>query len=152
MGRQQHSFDAEIREGRGGGAFVEVPFDVKAAYGSARPRVKVTFDGEPYRGSIAPMGGTSLIGILKDIRGKIGKDIGDSVRVTVEPDDAPREIEVPDDVRAALRKARLETVFDRLAYTHRREHINAVVEAKRPDTRQRRIDNMIAMLRGSGGK
>jgi len=152
MGKQRHSFDAIIREGRGGGAFVEVPLDVKSVFGSARPKVKVTFDGEPYRGSIAPMGGASLIGILKDIRTKLGKDVGDSVRVTVEADDAPRELEVPDDVRAALRNAKLEAVFDRLAYTQRKEHINAIVEAKRADTRQRRIDNMIVMLRGSGGK
>ena len=152
MAKQKHSFDAVIREGRGGGAFVEVPLDVKSLFGSARPRVKVTFDGEPYRGSIAPMGGASLIGILKDIRVKLGKDIGDSVRVTVEPDESPREIDVPDDVRAALRNAQLEALFERLAYTHRREHINAIVEAKHADTRQRRIDNMIVMLRGSGGK
>jgi hypothetical protein len=152
MAQQKHSFDAVIRGASGGGAFVEVPLDVKTVFGSARPKVKVTFDGEPYRGSIAPMGGASLIGILKDIRTKLGKDIGDSVHVTLEPDDAPREVDVPYDVRAALRSAQLETVFDRLAYTHRREHINAIVEAKRPDTRQRRIQNMIVMLRGSGGK
>ena len=64
------TFTAVIKEGRGGGAFVEVPFDVKATFGAARPKVKVTFDGEPYRGTIAPMGGASLIGILKDIRMK----------------------------------------------------------------------------------
>jgi hypothetical protein len=139
-------FEAVIKEGRGGGAFVEVPFDVKATFGSARPKVAVTFDGVPYRGTIAPMGGASLIGILKDIRGKIGKDIGDRVRVTVDLDTAPRDVTLPDDVRAALRKARLETAFEKLSYTHRKEHINAIDEAKQPQTRARRIEKLIAML------
>jgi hypothetical protein len=139
-------FEAVIREGRGGGAFVEVPFDVKATFGSARARVAVTFDGVSYRGTIAPMGGASLIGILKDIRSKIGKDIGDKVRVTLELDTALREVTLPADVRAALREARLEAAFEKLSYTHRKEHINAVEEAKQSQTRARRIDKLIAML------
>ena len=139
-------FEAVIKEGRGGGAFIEVPFDVKATFGSARPKVSVTFDGVPYRGTIAPMGGVSLIGILKDIRTKIGKDIGDKVRVTVDLDTAPREVALPDDVRAELRKAKLEAAFEQLSYTHRKEHINAIEEAKQPPTRARRIEKMIAML------
>lgn len=139
-------FEAVIKEGRGGGAFIEVPFDVKATFGSARPKVSVTFDGVPYRGTVAPMGAVSLIGILKDIRAKIGKDIGDKVRVTVDLDTAPREVALPDDVRAALRKAKLEAAFENLSYTHRKEHINAIEEAKQPQTRARRIEKMIAML------
>ena len=143
----KHSFDAVIREARGGGAFVEVPFDVKAEYGSARPKVLATFDGEVYRGTIASMGGVAMIGMLKDIRAKLKKDIGDRVRVTVEADDAPREIEVPADLRKALRAARLEAAFDKLSFTHRREYVNAVEEAKRPETRQRRIEKTIEALR-----
>jgi hypothetical protein len=125
---------------------VEVPFDVKAAFGSARPKVLVTFDGVPYRGSIAAMGGSALIGVLKEIRAQLGKDIGDHVRVTVVADAAPREIAVPDDLRAALREARLEAAFDRLSYSHRKEHVQAIEEAKQPATRQRRIAAAIAMV------
>ena len=139
-------FNAVIQDAGGGGAFVEVPFDVKAAFGSARPKVKVTFDGAPYRGSIAPMSGMFLIPILKGIRGKIGKDIGDEVRVTVELDAEPRVVEVPDEVRNALRSAKLEAAFDKLSYTHRKEHINAIREAKQPATRKRRIDKLIESL------
>ena len=140
------TFTATIQEGRGGGAFVEVPFDVKAEYGSARPKVKITFDGVPYRGSIAPMGGASLIGILKDIRARIGKDIGDSVTVTVELDTEERVIEMPADVRAALRKTQLEQAWEKLSYSHQREHINAINEAKKPETRARRIEKMLEAL------
>ena len=145
------TFDATIREGRGGGAFVELPFDAKAVFGSARAKVQVTFDGNPYRGTVAPMGGAYLIGVLKDIRKTLGKDIGDTVRVTVELDDAAREIAVPADVAAALKQARLERVFDGMAFTHRKEYINAITEAKKPETRQRRIDSMLAALRERSG-
>jgi hypothetical protein len=141
-------FDAVIQEGRGGGAFVEIPFDVKAELGSARPRVKVTFDGVAYRGTIASMGGVSLIGILKDIRAKIGKDIGDRVRVTLEADTAPREVEVPRDVAQALKAAKLHAVFEKMSYTHRKEYITAIEEAKKPETRARRIEKMIEDLAG----
>jgi hypothetical protein len=140
-------FDAIIQEGRGGGAFVEVPFDVKAELGTARPKVKVTFDGVPYRGTIASMGGVSLIGILKDIRAKIGKDIGDKVRVTVEADAAPREVEVPADVAEALKAAKLSAAFENMSYTNRKEYINAIAEAKKPETRARRIEKMIGELK-----
>jgi Domain of unknown function (DUF1905)/Bacteriocin-protection, YdeI or OmpD-Associated len=144
-----HTFDAEIREGRGGGAFVEVPFDVKAAFGSARPKVRVTFDGEPYRGSIASMGGVSLIGVLREIRSRLGKDVGDTVRVTVEPDDAPREVAVPDDLRSALRDGGLDDAFAALAYSQRREYVEAIEEAKKPETRRRRIEKALERLRSS---
>ena len=139
-------FDAIIQEGRGGGAFVEVPFDVKAEFGSARPKVNVTFDGEAYRGIITPMGGVSLIGILKDIRAKIGKDVGDKVRVTVEADTAPREVAMPTDVAKALKTTKLLDVFEAMSFTHRKEHINAIEEAKKQETRMRRIEKMIEDL------
>ena len=145
------TFDATIKEGRGGGAFVELPFDAKAVFGTARAKVKVTFDGEPYRGTIAPMGGAYLIGVLKDIRRTIGKDIGDTVSVTVQMDDTPREVPVPADVASALKQARLDGVFDGMAFTHRREYINAINEAKKPETRQRRINSMLAALRERSG-
>jgi hypothetical protein len=143
----KRSFDAVIQEGRGGGAFVAVPFDVKAEFGSARPKVLATFDGEAYRGTIVSMGGVAMIGMLKEIRAKLKKDIGDRVRVTVEADAAPREVELPADLRQALRAAGLEAAFDRLSYTHRKEYVKAVEEAKRPETRQRRIEQTIEALR-----
>jgi len=115
------SFTAVIREGRGGGAFVEFPFDVKSGFGSAQPKVRVTFDDETYR----------------------GKGIGDEVRVSVEADTEPREVTLPADVGAALRKARLEKAFDELSYTHRKEHIQAIEGAKRPETRARRIAKLL---------
>ena len=54
-------------------------------------------------------------------------------------------------VAAALKQARLERVFDGMAFTHRKEYINAITEAKKPETRQRRIDSMLAALRERSG-
>lgn len=143
---EERKFNAEIEEGPGGGAFVEVPFDVKKEFGNARAKVTVMFDDIPYRGSIAVMGGRYLIGILKDIRAKLDKDIGDKVSVTVTLDEAPREVTVPADLKTALEKAKLEAAFDKLSYTHRKEHVKAIEEAKQPATRERRIQKTLDML------
>ena len=86
-----HEFDAVIQKVHDqDGAYVAVPFDVKAAYGKGRLKVYATFDGEPYEGSVVNMGvknddGTVcyIIGVRKDIRAKIGKQPGDSVKVTI---------------------------------------------------------------------
>ena len=85
-------FDAEIQAANRGGAYVAVPVDIKAAYGKGRLKVEATFDGEPYVGSIVNMGVKNpdgsvcyILGILKAIREKLGKGIGDSVHVVVTP-------------------------------------------------------------------
>ncbi|MDR0325478.1 MAG: DUF1905 domain-containing protein [Oscillospiraceae bacterium] len=74
----------------GGGAYVRFPYDIRAEFGKGRVFVHATFDGEPYDGSVVNMGVKNedgsvcyVIGILKDIRAKIGKQPGDSVRVTI---------------------------------------------------------------------
>jgi uncharacterized protein YdeI (YjbR/CyaY-like superfamily) len=71
---------------------------------------------------------------------------GQPVQVVVELDTAPREVEVPTDLAAALKKAGVRAAFDALAFTHRKEHVRAIDEAKAPDTRARRIDKAVAMV------
>ena len=92
MSEKLYEYDAIIQAtdtGRGG-AFVPFPFDIRVEFGKGRVKVHATFDGEPYDGSVVNMGvknadGSTcyIIGILKDIRKKIGKQPGDSVRVTI---------------------------------------------------------------------
>ncbi len=84
-------FIATIHAGNGGGAFVPVPLDIKKEFGKGRLKVNATFDGEPYSGSIVNMGFKNedgsvcyILGILKAIRNKLGKEIGDVVEVEVE--------------------------------------------------------------------
>jgi hypothetical protein len=130
-----------------GGAYVAVPAAVVDALGGGgRIPVEATFDGIPYRGSIVSMGAGPCIGILKSIRTELGKEPGDTVRVTLRRDTAERTIDVPDDFAQALRDAGVRQAFDALSFSHRREHVNAINEAKRPETRQRRITKAVEMI------
>ena len=143
-------FDGVLTAARQGGAYVEVPATVIVELGGGkRIPVRATFDGIDYRGSIASMGGCMALGILKGIRTELGKGEGDAVTVTVERDTAERTVDVPDDFAKALAAEGLTQAFDKLAYSHRREHVNAINDAKKPETRQRRIDKALKMLRTS---
>ena len=74
----KQTFTATIQNAGGGGAFVEVPFDVEAAFGSKRPKIKAMIEGVPYRGILTRMGTEyHMLIILKDIRERIGKTFGD---------------------------------------------------------------------------
>jgi len=86
VGPKVYAFEAVIKKVPDlDGAYVEIPFDVKEEFGAGRVPVRATFDGEPYDGSVVKMGTPChIIGIRKDIRAKIGKQPGDSVKVTLE--------------------------------------------------------------------
>jgi len=93
MTRKTYKYDAIIQSSEigSGGAYVPFPYDLRAEFGKGRVKVHATFDNEPYDGSIVNMGVKNadgsvcyIIGILKDIRAKIGKQPGDSVHVTIE--------------------------------------------------------------------
>ena len=146
---KKQTFTAIIRNAGGGGAFVEVPFDVEEAFGSKRPKVKATFEGVPYRGILTRMGTEHhLLIILKEIREKIGKTFGDEVNITVEPDTEPRVIEVPAELKKAFKTEKEAKVFfDKLSYTHQREYVMWINEAKREETRQGRILKAVEMLK-----
>lgn len=142
-------FEGVIRDANGGGAYVEVPGEVVAALGGGgRIPVRATFDGVAYRGSIASMGGCMALGILKQIRGELGKGPGDPVVVTVARDDGERTVEIPADLAEALEAAGVKEAFDALSFSHRREHVQAIEEAKKPETRARRIAKAVEMVAG----
>ncbi len=143
----ERAFDARSEAGRGGGGLVYVRFDGKDAFGSGRPRVRALIDGHEYRGSLANMGSGHCLGIRKDVRAAIGKDVGDSVHVVVALDTAPRVVEVPQELDAAFAgspEARVR--YDTMSYTHRREYAEWVAEAKKPETRQRRAGKAVEMI------
>ncbi|GAB2556262.1 YdeI/OmpD-associated family protein [Leucobacter ruminantium] len=117
--------------------------------GGRRAAVVVSIGGRTARLRLASMGGRYLIGISKANRAALGVEIGDEVEATVALDDAPREVEVPDDLAAALAAVDgARAAFDRLPYTHRKEHVNAILEAKKPETRERRIAAAVAKVSG----
>jgi hypothetical protein len=148
MTRSQR-FRATIEQGDGGGAYVAVPFDVEAVFGRRRVPVQATIDGVPYRGSLVSMGtGCHVLGVLKAIRQQIGKSVGDTVEIVVALDDEPREVAIPDDLTVALdRTPEARAAFDRLSYTKRRELVRSITEAKRAETRERRLERAVELLR-----
>lgn len=148
MSRKQ-TFKAVILDPGGGGAFVEVPFDVEKEFGSKRPKVKAVIEGVPYRGILTRMGtGCHLLIILKSIREQIGKTFGDEIKITVEPDMEPRVIEIPAELKKAFKTEKeAKAFFNKLSYTHQKEYVNWINEARKEETRQNRIVKTIEMLK-----
>jgi antitoxin component of MazEF toxin-antitoxin module len=151
------TFRAPIRpSGRGGGGhLVDVPTEVvEALGGKGRIPITATFNGVPYRGSIVRMGGGAVLGVQKAIMAEAGVSVGDSLTIVVRNDEAPRKVEVPDDLAEALaRNDPARAAFEGLSFSHKREYAEAINEAKRPETRARRVERTIrAMIdRASGG-
>ena len=143
-------FDAELQDFGDGGYGIYVPFDVYTVYGTRTlVRVRGTLDGHPYRLALAPMGGGQhVMGVRREIREQIGKPNGGTVHVTMELDTEPRAVEIPTDFQQALdADPALANAFSRLSYSHQREHVNAILEAKKPETRARRIEKAVEMIR-----
>lgn len=145
----KRTFTAVIQGAGGGGAYVDVPFDAEAAFGSKRPKIKASIEGVPYRGTLVRMGGPRhMLLILKGIREQIGRSVGDEVKVTLEPDTEPRIVAVPDDLASALKRDRqARAFFDTLSFTHRKEYVGWIVEARKDETRRARIARTLDMLR-----
>ena len=144
------TFRAPIRpSGRGGGGhLVDVPTEVvEALGGKGRIPVTATFDGVPYRGSIVRMGGGAVLGVQKAIMAEAGVRVGDSITVVVRNDEGPREVVVPVDLAEALaRNGAARAAFEGLSFSHKREYVRSITEAKRPETRARRIELTIERL------
>jgi len=128
---------------------VVVPFDAKAEFGEARAPVAGTINGTAFRGRLMVYGGVTYLGFRKEIRDAAGGiEPGDPVEVVIGRDDAPREVEVPPALASALeRDAKARSVFESLAFTHRKEYADWIAEAKREETRARRVDRALTMLR-----
>jgi uncharacterized protein YdeI (YjbR/CyaY-like superfamily) len=142
-------FRATVELGGKTATGIEVPADVVAGLGPhKRPPVRVTINGYTYRTTVGAMGGRYLVPVSAENRAGAGVAAGDEVGVEIVLDDAPREVTVPDDLAAALDAAGLRQRFDALAYTHRKEHVRAVEEAKAAATRERRIAKAVEKLKG----
>jgi hypothetical protein len=111
-----------------------------------RPKVTVTLKGYTYRSTVAVYGGEFFLPLAAAHRNAAGVDAGQRVQVTVELDTAPREVEVPKDFAVALRKAGVRAAFDALSFTHRKEHVRAIEEARASETRARRIEKAVTMI------
>jgi hypothetical protein len=142
------TFKAVLGGASGDRPTVEIPFDVKKEYGAARAKIVATVKGVKLRTTVAIYGGKSYVGFREDIRREAGIAIGDTITVKLEPDREERVVEVPRDLAAALAKdAKATKTFDALAFTHRREYAQWISSAKKPETRERRVKQSLAMLR-----
>lgn len=112
-----------------------------------RPPVRVSLNGFAYRTTVAPMGGAFFIPVAREIREGAGLTAGETVHVEMTLDTEPRTVDVPADFQAALDAVPgASERFDKLAYSHRKEHVRAIEDAKTPETRARRIAKAIEML------
>lgn len=129
---------------------IVIPDAVVAELGGKRVPVTVTLDGRySYRNTTAVMGGINLVGLSAEHRAASGFGGGDTVEVTIERDDAPRQVDVPEALATALAADPVAAAaWEKLAYSHRKEHARAIAEAKAEDTRARRVEKAVAMLRG----
>lgn len=127
---------------------IQVPPEVVAAMGtSKKPAVKVTMNGYTYRSTIAVMDGVFMVGVSADAREKAKVAGGDVVDVEIELDTAPREVTVPADFAAALKKdAKAKKFFESLSYSNKQRHVLAIEGAKTDETRQRRIAKAVETL------
>jgi uncharacterized protein YdeI (YjbR/CyaY-like superfamily) len=95
-------------------------------------------------------GGCHVLGIRKEIRNAIGKTFGDEVQITLEPDTEPREVKIPAELNEFFaQNSNAKLAFDKLSFTHRNEYVNWIEEAKKPETRQRRLEKTISNLKMS---
>jgi Bacteriocin-protection, YdeI or OmpD-Associated/Domain of unknown function (DUF1905) len=135
--------------GKGVVAGMNLPFDVKKAWGKARVPVTGTINGFRFRSTVAPMNGEYFLCVNRQMRegGKCG--VSDTVKVVMEPDTAPRTMEAPPDLKRALKtNQKAQEAWDRYPYTHRKEFARWITGAKKPETRARRLEKSIAMLAG----
>jgi hypothetical protein len=128
---------------------IEVPSSVVDALAAGkRPPVRVTLHKHTYRTTVARMGGRFLVPVSAEVRKAAGVTAGDELDVGIELDDAPRTVDVPADLAAALAEAPgAAQAWEKLAYTHQKEWARSVEDAKKPETRARRIAAAVEALR-----
>jgi hypothetical protein len=116
--------------------------------GAKRFPVRARVNGYEWRTSVSRMGGEFLLGLNRAVREAAGVQAGYSVEVVLELDEAPREVEVPAALAAALdTDPAAKGAFDALAFTHRKEYARWIDEAKRDETRARRVAQALEMIR-----
>lgn len=134
-----------VREGSV--CFIPLTFDPKDVFGKVRAPVKVTLNGYTYRSTIAAMGGPPCVPLRKSNREAAGLTGGETIDVRLELDADKREVTPPADLVRALKTipGALD-LWRALSYTHQREHVEAIQDAKKPETRSRRVANAIKMI------
>jgi len=134
--------------------FIRVPAAVVTALGQRkRVPVKVSINGYAYRTTIAVYGGHHYLGVRREIREAAGVAAGDRLAVGLDYDAELRTVDLPDDLRSAIEAdAGAAAAFEMLSYTRKKELVQWVSQAKRPETQRRRMAQAMEMLRGRPAK
>lgn len=127
---------------------IQIPDEVIAQLDAGKkPAICVTINGYTYRSTVAVMGGRFMVGVNAENREKAGVAGGDEVDVTIALDTAPREVDVPTDFAAALKKnASARKHFESLSYSKRKALVQGIEGAKTAETRERRVAKALAEL------
>jgi hypothetical protein len=130
-----------------GGLFFQVPFDVKAAFGKARAPVRVTLGKYSYPSTVAVYGGKYYVPVRREHREAAKVTPGKTLSISLALDETKRDVKTPSDLARALKdRAGGSEHWQKLSYTHRREHVQAILEAKKPVTRTRRVAKAVAAV------
>ncbi len=141
-------FTVELQRVQKTGTMFRIPFALEEEFGRARPPVKVTIRGHTWRTTPGVYDGVGYIVVNREVKAATGVDAPERVRVSMELDAEPRTVRVPADVRAALDADEMARKgFAKLSYSHRREYVEWIEEAKRPETRTRRIAATLERVR-----
>lgn len=125
---------------------ITIPFDVEKVFGAKRVPVKVWVNGAEHRSTVFRMGGKYMMAVPKRFRDVAGIKGGEMIEVTMQRDTEKRTVEPPKDFADALKKADLTDTFSKMSFTHQKEYVNAITEAKREETRLRRIEKAVEMI------
>lgn len=146
---KKYNFEAELKKVEGKEAsYIEIPFDVEEEFDAKRVKVKALFDGVEYRGSIVKMGlPCYIIGVTKDIRNKISKTYGDTIKVVIEKDVEDRNIEVPEKLNVMFNDNKDACEFyESLSYSQKKKYVEWINSAKKKETFEKRIKETIKKL------
>ena len=150
MQTQQYEFTAELQfHDNMDAAYIKFPYNCYYEFGiKGQVKVKAIIDGVLYRGSLAKMNtDCHIMGITQSIRQLIKKGRGDKVHIILEKDDAERIIEIPEDLMKRFDELpRIKDVYEQLSYTAKKEIAVSINEAKKTETRNRRIEKTIDIL------
>lgn len=151
----QHKFKTIlIGHGEMNAAALKPPFDVPKVFGrKGRVPVKGTINGFPFRSSLMNMGDGHMMAVNAEMRAGAKCKAGDSVDVVIELDEEERKVEVPPYLRKIISAdAKTKEAWSKLSFTHQKEYVRAIEDAKKPETRERRIQAMMEALRSKTRK
>lgn len=142
------SYTAEVMADPDGSSMtaLRVPFDPREVFGKARAPVVVSIGNHSFRSTICNMGDGHFVPLRRSNREAAGVAAGQRVKISLTLDEKPRTVTPPRDLLAALKRAGALSRWNAMSFTHQREHAEAIEAAKKPDTRQRRIDACVDMV------